>query len=124
MVAQLAGTADGAEVYSMDKWDGYVAARRKLIAMLAASRDAHPIVLTGDIHTNWVADLTPDFDNPRNPHVKFFNARRGYVRVAVTPDRWTTDFRVLPYVSRPGAPVETRATFVVERARRGAQRGR
>ncbi|MFW6599152.1 alkaline phosphatase D family protein [Propionibacteriaceae bacterium Y2011] len=49
-----------------------------------------------------------------NPHIKFANYRRGYVRATVTPDLWTTDFRVVPYVSRPGAPISTRATYVTE----------
>ncbi len=57
-----------------------------------------------------------------NPHIKFFNGQRGYVRCTVTPDIWRTDYRVLPYVSRPGAPITTRATFVVESGRPGLRR--
>jgi alkaline phosphatase D len=49
-----------------------------------------------------------------NPHMKFFNAQRGYVRVTVDRERFTSDYRVLPYVTRPGAPVSTRASVVVE----------
>ncbi|GAA4919882.1 alkaline phosphatase D family protein [Streptomonospora salina] len=48
-----------------------------------------------------------------NPHFAFVNEQRGYVRCTVTPEEWRTDFRVVPYVSRPGAPVSTRASFVV-----------
>src|SRR5690606_8097429 len=40
-----------------------------------------------------------------NPHMRFFNAQRGYIRVHVDRERWRSDFRVLPYVTRPGAPV-------------------
>ncbi|MER0242378.1 alkaline phosphatase D family protein [Streptomyces sp. HSW2009] len=58
-----------------------------------------------------------------NPHMKFFNAQRGYVRVNVNERRWRSDFRVLPYVTRPGAPVSTRATYVVEDRRPGVQQG-
>ncbi|MDQ4033882.1 MAG: alkaline phosphatase, partial [Actinomycetota bacterium] len=47
------------------------------------------------------------------PHVRFFNNRRGYVRTRFTAQEMRADFRVLPYVSRPGAPVQTRASFVV-----------
>jgi alkaline phosphatase D len=46
-----------------------------------------------------------------NPHVKFANSRRGYVRVTLGPEETRADFRVLPYVSRPGAPATTRASF-------------
>jgi alkaline phosphatase D len=56
-----------------------------------------------------------------NPHMKFFNGQRGYVPVRVEPDRWTSDFRVLPYVTRPGAPVSTRASVVVEDGVPGVQ---
>ncbi|MGH7573799.1 MAG: alkaline phosphatase D family protein [Longimicrobiales bacterium] len=54
---------------------------------------------------------------PANPHVRFNNGQRGYVRCTVAPDLWTTDYRVVPYVTRPGAPISTRATFVVEDGR-------
>ena len=57
-----------------------------------------------------------------NPFVKFFNAERGYVRCDITPQAWRTDYRTVPYVSRPGAPVETRASFVVESGRPKLQR--
>ena len=57
-----------------------------------------------------------------NPHVRFFNGQRGYLRCTVTPERLTTDFRVLDYVKQPGSPVNTRASFVVERGRSGMQK--
>lgn len=56
-----------------------------------------------------------------NPHMHFANARRGYVRCVVTPDYWSTDFRVVPAVTEPDAPVRTRASFVVEHGRPGVQ---
>ncbi|MSU25337.1 MAG: alkaline phosphatase [Opitutus sp.] len=52
-----------------------------------------------------------------NPGVKFHNTERGYVRCEVTPKGWRTDFRTVPYVTRRGAPLNTRATFVVEAGR-------
>ncbi|MFD0852328.1 alkaline phosphatase D family protein, partial [Actinomadura adrarensis] len=58
-----------------------------------------------------------------NPHMKFFSAQRGYIRVNVDKDRWKGDFRVLPYVTRPGAPVSTRATYIVEDRKPGVQQG-
>jgi len=53
-----------------------------------------------------------------NGHIAFYNGQRGYLRCIVTPEEWRTDFRVVPYVSKPGAPVTTRASYVVERASR------
>jgi alkaline phosphatase D len=59
---------------------------------------------------------------PENPQVHWFNSQRGYVRCLVTPQLWHSDYRVVPFVSRPGAPVETKASFVVESSRAGAQK--
>lgn len=62
------------------------------------------------------SDLREDTEEilQENPHIKFFNNQRGYVRCTVTPENWKTDYLVVPYVSRPGAPIETRASFIVE----------
>jgi len=62
------------------------------------------------------ADMPQDGVNflAANPHMKFFNGQRGYVRVNVNRERWQSDYRVLPYVTQPGAPVSTRASYVVE----------
>lgn len=154
MMAPVAQLADGTPTYSMDKWDGYVRERTRLMTFLGEARPSNPVVITGDIHTNWVADLKLDFDNPAsatvgtelvgtsitsggdgsdttengaraladNPHLKFFNARRGYVRCTLTPESLTADYQTLPYVRERGAPVQTRASFVVESGRPGAQK--
>ncbi|MBA3438606.1 MAG: alkaline phosphatase D family protein [Pyrinomonadaceae bacterium] len=138
--------------FAMDQWAGYVAARNRLLGFMLRRRPSNPVVLTGDIHSNWVADLKADFDNPRsatvgtefvgtsissggdgtdtrpetakvlaeNPHVKFFNAQRGYVRCHLTPRRWQSDYRVVDAVTRPGGEISTRASFIVEDGKPGA----
>jgi alkaline phosphatase D len=55
-----------------------------------------------------------------NPFVKFFNNERGYVSCEVTPDRWSTHYRIVPFVTKPDAPLVTRKSFVVENGRPGA----
>ena len=69
------------------------------------------------------ADMTPGGENllAANPHMRFFNSQRGYVRCRVTKEEWRSDFRVVPYVTRPGAPISTRATYVVEDGVPGVQ---
>lgn len=57
-----------------------------------------------------------------NPHLKFFNNQRGYVRCRLTPEEWRTDFRVLRYVTEPGSPISTRATFAVRSGEPGVRR--
>ena len=54
-------------------------------------------------------------------HILFTNRQRGYVRCSLDRERWQADFRVLPFVTRPGAPVTTRASFVVETGRPGTK---
>ncbi|MFE9770399.1 alkaline phosphatase D family protein [Streptomyces sp. NPDC005931] len=49
-----------------------------------------------------------------NPHLKFYDGRRGYVTVGLGRRAARADFRTVPYVTRPGAPVTTAASFVVE----------
>jgi alkaline phosphatase D len=138
----------------MDQWSGYDVPRRRLLSFLEQQKISNPVVLTGDIHCNWVNDLKVDFDNEKapvvatefvgtsissggdgsdvlestaatlaeNPFVKFFNAQRGYVECTVTPQQWQSDFKIVPYVTRPSAPLENRASFVVENGTAGAQR--
>ena len=51
-------------VFNMDAWDGYQAQRGRILNFLATGKAANPIVLTGDIHSAWAADLEQDFLNP------------------------------------------------------------
>jgi len=52
------------EISNVDAWDGYPAARRRLFDLLVQSRARNPIVLTGDIHSAWGANLLADFADP------------------------------------------------------------
>ncbi|HEX3656433.1 MAG TPA: alkaline phosphatase D family protein [Pirellulales bacterium] len=55
--------------YSMDQWPGYEANRQRVLKFLAEGRVANPIVLTGDIHSNWVNDLQVNAADRRSPVV-------------------------------------------------------
>ncbi|WP_085524502.1 alkaline phosphatase D family protein [Tuberibacillus sp. Marseille-P3662] len=57
----------------------------------------------------------------QNEHIKFFNDFRGYVRCRVTPTQWQTDYRVVPFVSTPGADISTRASFVYKKDQTGLE---
>ena len=144
-----------AQKYFMDIWDGYTASRDRLLTHLARARVSNPVVLTGDVHRHFAAELRSDFDDPdsttlgvelvcssiasgrdgadldehchtvldNNPHFRFANAQRGYLVNTMTPQMLRTDFRVVPYISRPGAGVSTRTTLVTESGRPGLQPG-
>jgi alkaline phosphatase D len=47
-----------------DGWDGYPAARRRLFDILTKSHAANPVVVSGDVHSFFAAELRRDFDRP------------------------------------------------------------
>lgn len=49
-----------------------------------------------------------------NPHLKFYNGRRGYVTVALGRASARADFKTVSAVTTPGAPITTAASFVTE----------
>ncbi len=55
--------------YSMDQWPGYEVSRRRLLQFFHDRKISNPVVLTGDIHLNWVNDLQLDFQDPNSPLV-------------------------------------------------------
>ncbi|MFF8789116.1 alkaline phosphatase D family protein [Streptomyces sp. NPDC015125] len=61
-----------------------------------------------DKPANWATYLAA------NPHLKFYNGRRGYVTVTLGQDTARGDYRTVPAVTTPGAPVHTAASFVSE----------
>ncbi len=44
-------------LYSMDQWSGYSHERRELLKFMQDRQIKNPIVLTGDIHSNWANEL-------------------------------------------------------------------
>ncbi len=135
-----------------DGWDGYPAARKRLLDYLAEKKIANPVVLGGDVHQFNVADLKRDFDDPEssvvasefvgtsitsqgwsqerlekylpdNPHMKHVESRyRGYVRVDVSAVEARFDLRAMESVRERAAGCRTHATFVVEDGRAGPVR--
>ncbi len=151
MVAKVNRRQNGRDRFTMDHWAGYETERQRLLACFAARPDANAIVLTGDLHSSWVNDLRATADGPTvatefvgtsltsggdgqdlpkpieavladNPFVRFYNEQRGYVVCDVSPRQLRADYRVVETVSRPDAPCLTRAGFIVEDGRPGAQR--
>lgn len=135
-------TAGPQQGFSMDGWDGYRANRDRIATALGTVRNG--VVLTGDVHRHWAGEIKENADQPdsrhvgvelvatsitstgdgdestnagqlaENAHLKFYKNRRGYVRTKFTAGELRSDFRVLPYVRTPDAPVSTAASFVTE----------
>jgi alkaline phosphatase D len=55
--------------FVMDKWDGYPAARARLYARLQQAKTPNPIVLSGDVHLHYGADLKADYRDPSSATV-------------------------------------------------------
>lgn len=70
--------AGGGQQLNGDSWDGYQAERSALIQHLRSQNIANVVVLSGDVHSSWAADLT---DDPNNPAV--YNPATGAGSVAV-----------------------------------------
>jgi alkaline phosphatase D len=136
---------------SMDAWDGYPAARRRILDGAKVAGLDNLMVLSGDVHVGYAFDLKDDFDEPSsrtlgteivatsitsgkdgsqrpgnwdtymsaNPHLKFYDGRRGYATVQLGLSRARADFKTVPYVTRPGAAISTAASFVTEVGRQG-----
>lgn len=73
MFAQLKGVgaanaAGGGLFLNSDQWDGYQPARNRIYDILKGNGTLpavnNVVVLTGDIHSSWAADLTQDPNNP------------------------------------------------------------
>ncbi len=153
MMGRLDRTLGPDITYPLDQWPGYEANRQRILKYFESHPGLNPVVLTGDIHQNFVNDLVIDdrkSDQPivatefvgtsisssgdgadkrkgqdeilaENPYIRYTNGERGYVSCEVTPKTWTAKFQTVPYVTKPGAPLVTRKTYVVENGRPGAQ---
>jgi alkaline phosphatase D len=74
-------------------------------------------ITSGGNGSDWRADTERIL--AQNPHLRFFNNYRGYVRCRVTAEQWRADYRVIPYVTEHGADIWTRASLVYEKDGRG-----
>jgi len=69
MVAPYDSLAGTGVRHSMDQWSGYPAARDRLLNSIAKHAANRTVVITGDIHSNWVNELHSDFGRPDRPVV-------------------------------------------------------
>lgn len=136
-------------VHWTDGWDGYPAARQRLMDSLAARKPANPVVISGDVHASYVANLRaqpergdspvvaaefcgtsitsqgPDAKRVQalldaNPDVRFGEgSKRGYVLVNAKQDRMVVDYRVVETVKVKDAKISTLASFTVTGGKAG-----
>ena len=112
---------------------------RRYLAVVLVDAAGAPLVAAGHgtidlaVATEYVATSISSGGNGRqneeyaagmkadNPFVKFYNGERGYVQCEVTPGLWKSDFQVVEEITRPGAPLVTRARFATEAGKPGVQ---
>ncbi len=143
VMTRLVVPVPGSEGLNLDQWDGYPAARRRLVDMLREVDN--PVVISGDIHASVVGVVTDDPDDPTtapvvpelvgtalssgfptglanavravtgpSPNVLYTELRRrGYVVCRVTPDALEAAFRYVSTVAAPEADIATGETWMV-----------
>jgi alkaline phosphatase D len=151
LMAELDRKPGPGAAFATDSWDGYPAARQRLLTHIEQAKPANPVVIGGDVHAFFATDLKTDFADrrapavatefvggsitsngaaqsrteswrPDNPHIRFANsAKRGYGLVDARRAAMTVEFRAVDDVKRPGTPVRTLARFVVPDGRPGAE---
>lgn len=134
-----------------DAWDGYPAARARLLRTVADARLTDVVTLGGDVHMNVAAQLRLQPNDARSPvlaseivttsissrgmnntvlerirsgNPDLVHARadaRGYTRLEVTPQGLQAEFRTTPYPAATDAVLGTQARFVVARGRAGVE---
>jgi alkaline phosphatase D len=142
--------ADAGGTYWTDGWDGYAPARNRLLGAVAQRKVPGLVVLGGDVHANYVADLKADFDDAEspvmasefcgtsitslslsqsridaarafNPHIRYGRGdQRGYMRFALDAKQLQMQVRVVDALD-PASGVTTAARFVVDAQQPGAQ---
>ncbi len=135
--------AGAGQSFWTDGWDGYPVARAQLIDFLAERKIKNPIVIGGDVHTNHVAEIRRNADDPRspiiasefcgtsitsegdpqerhdklradNPHLLLSDSRhRGYTVMEFTRDQARADLRIIDSEKTRESKVSTLASFVV-----------
>ena len=134
-----------------EAWDGYPAARRRMIEAIAETKVPNPLIVGGDMHTFFACDVKRDFDRPgsetvasefvggsitsqalpqerldrwkrNNPHMHLAEGRRhGYGRCALAAKRAEVAFRAVKDVTDAKSPIETIAAYAVESGRPGVK---
>ena len=143
--------AEGDDRYWMDGWDGYPNARRRLLDSIVTHKVRNPVVIGGDRHAYFAADLKRDFARPRdatvatefvgtsitsegpsesnvrkaladNPGLTYARGdKRGYATVELSARSLTVGFEALDDVKDAHSAVGRLATFVVEDGSPGAK---
>lgn len=130
-----------------DGWDGYAASRQRILDELATRKVKGAVVLGGDVHSHYVADLrqrghegpvvasefcgssitSPSMAQSRidralgfNPHVHYGRSdQRGYVHLQLTDKALTARLMAVDDALDPLSPVRVAARFAIDPGQAG-----
>jgi len=144
-------TVNPGGTYWTDGWDGYAPARKRLLSTVAERKLPNVVVLGGDVHSHYVADLKADYDDakstviatefcgssitshglaqerinaalPLNPHVHYGRGdQRGYIGFTLTAKRLDASLFAVANPNDAASAVSVAARFSVEAGKPGAQ---
>lgn len=145
-------SGDGPPAYRADAWNGYPAARARLLETLTQRKTSNPVILSGDVHAFMVSDVNARPEDPaspivatelvttsitsvgpsqasfdrwlaENPNVRLGNGdERGYLRLTIEPEHLKADLVAVDDVAREDSPSHVLASFDVENGRPGVVR--
>ncbi|MFJ2781216.1 alkaline phosphatase D family protein [Kitasatospora sp. NPDC087315] len=151
--SQRKNTTNPTSKLSMDAWDGYPAARERLLTGVERAGVKNLVILTGDVHVAYALDVKRDFNDPAsrtvgvefvgtsissdgdgeerpsnwstllaaNPHMKFYDGRRGYTTLTLDRRHARADYRTVSHITTPGGTISTSGSFVSEAGHPGIQ---
>jgi alkaline phosphatase D len=134
------------ELFNLDQWDGYPAARQRMLDVLA--RTSNPVIVTGDIHASAVTDVR-DGDAVVTSELvgasmtssigagldvlfeaaaaaagaKYADAHHhGYVLCDVSVDAFRADYRIVSTTTAPTATISTSSSWQIDGGTPGVRR--
>jgi alkaline phosphatase D len=150
VLAHFDQSGSGPPAYWADAWNGYPAARQRLVDTLVTRKTQNPVVLSGDIHAFLVNDVharPTDLESPivatelatssissagssqqtfdvwraENPNVHIARSdSRGYIRATITTESLRADLVAVDDVARADSATHLLASFDVESGKPGA----
>jgi alkaline phosphatase D len=140
-----------ATAYNLDGWDGYRAARGRLLEAVQTSGVENPLIIGGDLHAFYAADVKRDFADEKaqviasefvcgsitsdapsatslatalaeNPHLKFASDKHGYAIMRLSERSAEVDFIGITDRKQQNSPAAVFQSFAVADGAAGVNR--
>jgi alkaline phosphatase D len=151
LLAERDTKAGAATAYNLDGWDGYRAARGRLLEAVQTSAVQNPLIIGGDLHAFYAADVKRDFADEKaqviasefvcgsitsdapsaaslatalaeNPHLKFASDKHGYAIMRLSERSAEVDFIGITDRKQQNSPAAVFQSFAVADGLAGVNR--